>query len=334
MENKLMDAFPKALVFGDYFHVHGLGVIPILVESDIPVIPRLDTIDEALQKGTLTICETGEGGGEVQMISVENKGECPVIILEGEELVGAKQNRVTSTTVIVTAHSTVKIPVSCVERGRWHFTSDHFQSGKAIFRARSRAIQKSTVTERLRREGVAISSQAEVWKETDRCLREAGVRSSTDSFQDARERVAHQIEEFVLGIQPIPGQVGAVFFGRLGVIGAEYLHTPDLFARCIDKIVRSFAFEVLSSPSLNGTSPSPAQKWWGKVLDSPFSMHNSDGAGVDIRTEAKDIVCSGLQFGGTVIHLSAFPDFRLQDRPSGRRLSVKERRRNMRSTIE
>ena len=225
MDNKLIEVFPKGLAFGDCFHLHGLGVIPLIIDGDIPGTPRLDTLDEALEKGTLTISEASPSG-EVQVISVENKGDCAVLILEGEELVGSKQNRVTATSVIVTAKSTIKIPVSCVERGRWHHTSDHFQSGKAIFRARSRAIQKSTVTERLRSEGVAVSSQAEVWKETDRCLREAGVRSSTDSFQDVRHHVEHQIEEFVSGIRPIPGQVGAIFFGWRGVIGAEYLSHP------------------------------------------------------------------------------------------------------------
>lgn len=149
------------------------------------------------------------------------------------------------------------------------------------------------------------------------CLREAGVRSSTDSFQDAREHVSHQIEEFAQCIQPIPGQVGAVFFGKRGVIGAEFLASPDLFSRCIDKIVRSFAFEVLSAPSLNGTSADTSKAWWAEMLQSPFSKHDSVGVGVDIRTEANNMIDLGLMYGKVVIHFSGFPNLKQREDRTG-----------------
>jgi hypothetical protein len=332
MSNRLADIFPK-LVLGDHFHVHGLGILPILVDGDIPVIPKLDILDESLFNGTVTISECGEG--IVQMVSVENAGEHAVLILEGEELIGAKQNRVTSTTVIVTAHSTVKVPCSCVERGRWRYNSDHFTSGNAIYRARSRAVQKSSVNESFRREGVAVSNQAEVWKETDRCLHEAGVQSSTSSFQDARKRVSHRIEEFVTGFRPMENQAGAVFYGKHGVIGVEYLAAPELFAKCMEKIIRSFAYEVISEPSLNGTSPDIAKDWWVKVLGSSFIEHRSVGVGQDIRAEG-DILASGLRYGGETVHFSGFPNIKPQENHvKGRRLPVRDRQRNMlRSSIE
>jgi hypothetical protein len=332
MTNRLAEIFPK-LVFGDHFHVHGLGILPILVDGDIPVIPKLDTLDEALEKGTLTITECGEGG-IVQIVNVENRGECGVIILEAEEIVGAKQNRVTSTTVIIAAHSTVKVPCSCVERGRWSYISDQFRSGNSIYRARSRSIQKASVNESLRREGIAVSNQGEVWKETDRCLHEAGVQSSTSSFQDARAHVSHHIEKFVRSIHPVDRQTGALFYRKRGVIGAEFLGNPELFAKCIEKIIRSFAYEVISEPSLNGTSPEIAKDWWAKVLDSSFIEHRSVGLGQTVRAEG-DILGSGLRYGEVMIHFSGFPELRQsKERRNGRRLSVRDRRRNLRSSIE
>ncbi len=48
-----------------------------------------------------------------------NHCERPVLLLDGEELVGAKQNRILNLTVLVPAHQTIVIPVSCVEAGRW-----------------------------------------------------------------------------------------------------------------------------------------------------------------------------------------------------------------------
>ena len=42
-----------------------------------------------------------------------------VLLYDGEELVGAKQNRILNVTVLVGAGATLPIPVSCVEQGRW-----------------------------------------------------------------------------------------------------------------------------------------------------------------------------------------------------------------------
>ena len=103
----------------------------------------------------------------------------------------------------------------------------------------------------------------------EQSLREHHIHSKTADYQDVRRHVMHQVEEFVEAIQAVPGQVGAVFFGKNGVIGAEYLHSPDLFARCLAKIVRSFSFETLSSPSLNGTSADPAKRGGKRSLNLP-----------------------------------------------------------------
>ena len=73
--------------------------------------------------------EVSEGGSVPQLL-VENRGNNRVLFLEGEELVGAKQNRILNTSILVPAKSKIKVPVSCVEQGRWRYTSKHFASAK------------------------------------------------------------------------------------------------------------------------------------------------------------------------------------------------------------
>ena len=53
-----------------------------------------------------------------------NRGPKPTLIIDGEELVGAKQNRVVNLTILVAAESELIIPVSCVEAGRWRAKSE------------------------------------------------------------------------------------------------------------------------------------------------------------------------------------------------------------------
>ena len=77
--------------------------------------------DEAISAGTVTVEEVSEGGS-VPNLLVTNQGDSRVLFLEGEELRGAKQNRVLNTSVLIAAHSKSPIPVSCVEQGRWRAT--------------------------------------------------------------------------------------------------------------------------------------------------------------------------------------------------------------------
>ena len=76
--------------------------------------------DEAIAAGSVTVEEVSEGGSVPDLL-VTNPGDSRVLFLEGEELRGAKQNRVLNTSVLVAAHSKTTIPVSCVEQGRWRY---------------------------------------------------------------------------------------------------------------------------------------------------------------------------------------------------------------------
>jgi hypothetical protein len=82
------------------------------------------TLDEALPRG-LCVAETSEAGSVPELV-VENPLTERVLLYDGEELVGAKQNRILNVSVLVEAMSGLTIPVSCVEQGRWRRQSVHF----------------------------------------------------------------------------------------------------------------------------------------------------------------------------------------------------------------
>ena len=117
---------PKLRV-GDPVRHEALAVFPLFAEANGHVEYRLS--DEALADEQILVEEVSEGGSVPDLL-VENKGDQRVLFLEGEELVGAKQNRILNTSVLVAAHSKIKIPVSCVEQGRWGYSTRHF--GRAV----------------------------------------------------------------------------------------------------------------------------------------------------------------------------------------------------------
>ena len=57
--------------------------------------------------------------GSVSDLCVVNDSDRTVLLLDGEDLRGAKQNRVLNLTILVPAGKTVIVLVSCVEQGRF-----------------------------------------------------------------------------------------------------------------------------------------------------------------------------------------------------------------------
>jgi len=55
-----------------------------------------------------------------------NRGNKPVLLIDGEELADTKQHRVLNTSILLKEASETKIPVSCTERGRWSDASKGF----------------------------------------------------------------------------------------------------------------------------------------------------------------------------------------------------------------
>jgi hypothetical protein len=107
-------ALPTLLV-GDPVRYQSLSVFPLFSDANGGVEYRL--AEEALADESVVVEEVSESGSVPDLL-VENKGDIRVLFLEGEELIGAKQNRILNTPVLVAAHGKTKIPVSCVEQGR------------------------------------------------------------------------------------------------------------------------------------------------------------------------------------------------------------------------
>ena len=74
-----------------------LAVSPLVVSN-----PRADdysTLDEALTTGRVRITEVGEAGS-VPELKLLNDTDHPILLLDGEELTGAKQNRICNLTIL------------------------------------------------------------------------------------------------------------------------------------------------------------------------------------------------------------------------------------------
>jgi hypothetical protein len=106
-------AEPDRRISGPYAH-ENLAIY--LVHGDSAPGPVPLTLDEALLQGRVQVAETGQ----VNELTVENRGEEEVFIQAGDIVKGGRQDRVLTVSLVLPPKSgKMNISAYCVERGRW-----------------------------------------------------------------------------------------------------------------------------------------------------------------------------------------------------------------------
>lgn len=187
-----MLTFPEIRV-GDPISHESISIFPLEAEVESKVHYVLS--DEALAAGTVTVEEIGEAGSVPELV-VNNQTDNLVLFLEGQELRGAKQNRVLNTSVLVAAKSKINIPVSCVEQGRWRYTSPKFAAGGSYSSSKLRHILKKSVLKSAKEGQGHRSDQGEVWNEVSRQMASLGSKSATGAMADTYETHKDRLAEY------------------------------------------------------------------------------------------------------------------------------------------
>ena len=161
-----------------------ISMYPLLArDPDVRRVPGYRILDDALASGLVEVTEVSEQGS-VPHLRVVNRSPERILIVDGQELVGAKQNRVVNLTILVNAHSELTIPVSCVEAGRWRSRSRTFSSAPRTQYSSGRAKRMAQVTASMKTAGLHRSDQSEVW--ADIAEMSARLKSSSPTGAMAR----------------------------------------------------------------------------------------------------------------------------------------------------
>ena len=95
-----------------------LTLWPLIRSGDARDTLRYVTLSQAASRGDVLVDEL-RTGAQVPHVLVVNRGDVAVLTLFGEEIRGAKQNRIANASFLVPALGEVVLDVSCVEQGRW-----------------------------------------------------------------------------------------------------------------------------------------------------------------------------------------------------------------------
>ncbi len=160
MDNLIND-FITGIDFGEVQSFKNLQIIPLF--SKIEEGSVYLTLKEALEKRLLVITEVS-AQASVPELKVLNNADLPVFLLDGEELAGAKQNRVLNTSILVKEKSELIIPVSCTEQGRWSYQSAEFYNSENIMSRKMRGNKSANVSSSLKESGSYRSDQGSIWR--------------------------------------------------------------------------------------------------------------------------------------------------------------------------
>ena len=294
-----------------------LTIFPLISDQGKPLPHKL--LSDALGKDAVNVLELGEG--DVPTLVVENLGLDPVLILDGEQLLGARQSRMASRSVVVPGQSKTEIPVSCVEHGRWHFTSRKFKAGRHYSPTRVRKKVRDLEANMAGR-GAAMHAdqlsmaQGEVWKEIEKVQDSMDYHSPTDSLDDVSRSVEDEVHNWAQNFPLLEAQIGVLAFLRGMPLALDLIGSPRLYGKIHDRMMRGYIMDALSMPrpvhraSGFDVTPDRAEEFLEAVSASTSREAPTVGVG-------SYYVLSGGVTGGKleqevdgvdpVIHLTAFP---------------------------
>ena len=262
-------------------------------------------LDEAIATGRFRITEVSEAGTVPRLLALNETGN-QVFLLDGEELIGAKQNRVLNLSLMMAPGSSTEIPVSCVEAGRWRSQSQTFSSADRAQYARGRSQKMDQVSQSLRMCAEPACVQSLVWEEISAKSRRMDVSSPTAAMGDIFESRRGDLNGYLGAFPATDRQVGAVYAIGDTIAGLEVFDSAATFGKLAHKLVASYALDAMEHPP----APAPAgadvvAAFLAKVRAATPEQFDAAGVGETVRLSSDAVVGAALEVEGAWVHLSA-----------------------------
>ncbi len=298
--------------------------------------PYYITLDEAISSGVLKIKEVSTAGNVPELIA-ENKSNHLILLLDGEEVVGAKQNRVLNTTILLDKFSKTIIPVSCVEEGRWSYSSETFTATDNLLNYDIRKAKNQTVSKSLKSSEMYMSDQEQIWADIDELYYDMVIDSRTKALSDVYKSFDDELSQYIKNFICHPDQTGIFVFIDGKIAGFDNISLPDAYKSVHSKLLKSYCMDALRkdferknrdiysnnneynknikdnkqhSSNYYKDSPQPSlerAKYFLEEIKLCNENHfKSVGLGMDYRYDSRHAIGSALLYDETVIHIAFF----------------------------
>ena len=318
--NSTITSLLSQLDFGTPTICDNLAIVPLLNSKNGK--QNYLTMDEGLTSSMFQIEEL-EDGAEVNDIRFFNKSEKFALLFEGEELIGAKQNRILNVSVLVKPKTEQTLPVSCVEAGRWHHThqdrsQQRFRSANRMHYARGRAYENQAVTMSLSERREYRSDQSRVWADIDLKSQRMNARSPSAASDAMYVSAETKIEKFLNAFAHQTGQIGSVFLIDGKVSGVEIFESESTHKNLMPKLVQSYALDAIDTAlsqrergveavkDSNGKFEKAARDFAARLQSAMTDRFDGVCAGENYRFKGSQLTGGALVHDDELLHLCAF----------------------------
>ena len=240
-------------------------------------------------------------------LKVINTGDRHVLLVDGEELAGAKQNRVLNTTILVAAGTSALIPVSCTEQGRWSYRSAQFEDSNIAMSPSLRSRKNASVSRSLEAAYSYRSDQGEVWNSIEELHAHHRTTSGTGAMKDSYEARRADLSSYQEAFPCQEGQCGMAVLIKGRVAGVELVSRPEAYRHLHAKLLNSYAMDIpMARAGQSGPAAAKVQKILERMSEAEERRFPSVGLGEDCRYTANGLLGSALLVEEWLVHLAFF----------------------------
>jgi hypothetical protein len=297
-----LEAFLLGLTPGQAIELGDWALVPLLGEHEEA---QAELLEEALRAGLAEVAEVDDAG-VVGCVRVRHRGDRPLLLLQSEEILGAKQNRMINASFLVAPGTEVLVPVSCVERGRWSNHSPTFRSSGRTVSATMRGQTLNRVASSVTKTQRFDADQGAVWNDVDVMLTSSGRRSSTAAYADSIAHREVEIERRTQRLEPQPGQVGLAAVRGDRLVLLDVLGSSDLYRRGWKTLVRGILADI-GVPSRSPLATQVVTRALAAIARMPCTSAPSPGVGMTLHGHGDGFVVGGVTMNGRVFHAVVAP---------------------------
>jgi hypothetical protein len=295
-----MKLFEVEVELGDELVIGGLSVFPLTGVRETG--PTYLTGPEAFEAGMIQVSELDPP--QVPFLAITNLADVPILLVEGEMLVGGDQNRTMNVTVLCAPQARTVVPVSCVEAGRWGTRRTVSASSKHA-PGSLRAAKTAHLEPRSHDTSRRRSDQGLIWDEVKRQSTAHDVFSATSALDDVQEEIEVRIAPELEKIRTVPGQIGVICAIGEQVVGLDLFDKPSTLEKYLRGIVAGHALDAPTVPS--SADPIRAiEHFLAQIEETGRDAGRGVGLGEEILLRG-DLTGIGLIHEGSLVHLAAFP---------------------------
>jgi hypothetical protein len=269
-----------------------------------------DTFDyitgaKAIKKKLLEVREFTEAGS-VNNLIVLNQSDEFVFLMDGDILVGAKQNRVLNTSVLLAPKSKTQIPVSCIEQGRWNYVSAKFDNPDYAAPHALRSLKAEAVRVSLRHNKTFSADQGEVWRRVGEYEHTHKHHSRTGNLSELYSYKQPTIDEILKIFNTKEGANGTAIYRGKNFCGMDIFNRADVCKEYFPKLIQGVALDLSPNDEKNPMERAEAEYRTVELMDlvetAEKQTFNAVGVGVERRFELSNASGFSLEFESKGIH--------------------------------